>query len=532
MSEQLYPKFRGVNRDVAEISIAAPKLDKPTEQEWKKNDEFIVESYRNFGIDIRETLLRVRNGTLLINPTRDEVRDVCRQHGVEPPPWPIAEGVWRSPIFMSASEPEDWQRQKLEEDLEQATGVRPPPPKVRAGANSEPQQQQQGGSANSAKMEPLTFRRLNEILAMEFDDADFVLRNGYLTKGDPAAICGAGGIGKSRLVSQLVRDMLLGQPFLGRWVTNGQDLNVMVLQSENSNRRMKSDLWAQCIELTQAQKDHIHEHCVWHTLENSDDSFLTLASDENQQRIEEAIAFHKPDLVVWDVLRDFAVDDPNSDKFMQQSLSIIGRLTRKYNSQCIALVLQHARTGKAGAATATGYDRASFGRNSKVLFSWTRSQINVAAYGDKDNDVLIIASGKCNNAEEFKPFAVRLNKKTMSYEVDESITEEDIAAWHEEMGAGSGIKKKQNKKKTKKDFLDLVPDPSDIALNSLIVKAADAGIGEKRARAFLGELVDDDSVLFIHHKKRSGMRDEKRVSRYPEIPAEDSEQTDEQNASK
>jgi hypothetical protein len=48
-------------------------------------------------------------------------------------------------------------------------------------------------------------------------------------------------------------------------------------------------------------------------------------------------------------------------------------------------------------------------------------------------DTLIIASGKCNNAEEFRPFAVHLNKKTLSYEVDESITQEDIEAWHGEV---------------------------------------------------------------------------------------------------
>jgi len=215
-----------------------------------------------------------------------------------------------------------------------------PPPK--SGGNS----QWPASDEGAARMEPLTFRRLNEILAMEFDDDDFVLANGYITKGEPGAICGAGGIGKSRLVTQLVRDILIGQPFLGRWPTNGQNLAIMVLQSENSSRRMKSDLWAQTAALTRAQKDHINDHCVWHTLENSDDSVLALASDENQQRIEDAIVLYKPDLNVWDVLRDFAVDDPNSDKFMQQSLSIIGRPTRKYNAQCIALILHHAAPGR------------------------------------------------------------------------------------------------------------------------------------------------------------------------------------------
>ena len=212
--------------------------------------------------------------------------------------------------------------------------------------------------ANGAKMEPLSFRRLHDILTLEFDDADFVLRNGYLTKGEASAICGAGGIGKSRLVIQLIRDMLTGRRFLDRWMTNGKDINALVLQSENSNRRMKSELSAQTSMLTESDKNCIHNQCVFHTLDKSDDSFLTLAQAENQQRIEDAIASYTPDLIVWDVLRDFAVDDPNSDKFMQQTLSLIGRLTRKHNPACIPLILHHGRTGKAGAASATGFDRA------------------------------------------------------------------------------------------------------------------------------------------------------------------------------
>ena len=360
---------------------------------------------------------------------------------------------------------------------------------------------------NGSKLAPLTFRRLNDILALEFDDGDFVLANGYLTKGEPCAWCGAGNIGKSRLASQLVRDILLDQPFLGRWPTNGRNLKIMVLQTENSNRRMKSDLWAQCSGLTQAQKDHISDHCVWHTLENSDDSFLTLATAENQQRIDAAIALYKPDLIVWDVLRDFLIDDPNSDRDMQASLSIIGRLTRKHNAQCIALILHHGRTGRAGAASATGFDRSSFGRNSKVLFSWVRAQINVAPY-TPDNKTLIIASAKCNNAEEFKPFAVTLNPKTMSYEVDESVTEEDIEAWLEEM---SGIKKKQKKmapEQIKTAIINLVPETGTRPKYEVIVAATAIRISRDDAR---------DYIKILLREKRLFQRDVREGKSRPEV---------------
>jgi hypothetical protein len=51
--------------------------------------------------------------------------------------------------------------------------------------------------------------------------------------------------------------------------------------------------------------------------------------------------------------------------------------------------------GRAGSSSAMGADRGSFGRGSKVLFSWVRAQINVAPYSVDDNNTLIIASGKC-----------------------------------------------------------------------------------------------------------------------------------------
>jgi energy-coupling factor transporter ATP-binding protein EcfA2 len=382
-------------------------------------------------------------------------------------------------------------------------------------SNRDSRQQQK----TTNKLEPLNFKRLREVFAMQFDDADFVLRNGYLAKGEMVAIFGAGGIGKTRIVNQLIRDIKIGKPFLGRWQTNGRDLKIMVLQTENSCRRMKSDLWAQCGGLSEEEIDCIDKDVWWHTLENSDDSFLTLASAENQQRIDDACAQYKPDLIVWDVLRDFVVDDPNSDRDMQATLSIIGRLTRKYNPQCIAIVIAHARTGRAGAASTLGYDRANFGRGSKVLFSWVRAQINIAAY-TPDNKTLIIASGKCNNAEEFKPFPVTLDVETMSYEVDETISDEEIEAWHEEMGAASGIKKKKEQKKSpeqiKKIIIELVQKAEEETATATIPKSilltlAAEKVARDDARDYLKILVREKR-LFEGRVKEGKARSEVHIS--------------------
>ena len=90
---------------------------------------------------------------------------------------------------------------------------------------------------------------------MEFDDSDFLLKNGYLSKGDPLAICGAAGIGKSRLILQLLIAIITGRDFLG-WPTNGKGSRWLLLQTENVCRRLKSDLWAMFSILSQRKKNN------------------------------------------------------------------------------------------------------------------------------------------------------------------------------------------------------------------------------------------------------------------------------------
>jgi hypothetical protein len=138
-----------------------------------------------------------------------------------------------------------------------------------------------------------------------------------------------------------------------------------------------------------------------------------------------------PSGVLYDVLRDYGIGDLNSDEGMTATLSAIGRITRQGDPQRIPIVVQHALTGKSGAARATGLDRGSFGRNSKVLVGWARAQINLAPYEADNNEVLVVASGKANNAEEFQLFGIRLDSDTMTYKRDDSI---DLDEWKERVG--------------------------------------------------------------------------------------------------
>jgi len=111
---------------------------------------------------------------------------------------------------------------------------------------------------------------------------------------------------------------------------------------------------------------------------------------------------------------------------MRRPLTTLSRVTRRGNPERAAVVLHHATTGKAGAAKATGYDRSSFGRNSKVLHAWTRGQINVAPAGADNNQAVIVACGKSSNGKPFEPFAVRLNQDPLVFEVEPNF---DLETW-------------------------------------------------------------------------------------------------------
>jgi len=96
-------------------------------------------------------------------------------------------------------------------------------------------------------------------------------------------------------------------------------------------------------------------------------------------------------------------------------------------------VLHHALTVRIGAARATGFERSSFGRNSKLLQAWTRGQINLAPASASDNRRLVLSCGKCSNGEEFPPYGIKLNPEAMVYEVEPSF---NLEAWEKELTEG------------------------------------------------------------------------------------------------
>jgi hypothetical protein len=283
-------------------------------------------------------------------------------------------------------------------------------------------------NASSDMKNGFTIRTPDEILEMVFNDDDIILGDRMMAEGQPCVMAAAGGAGKSRLALQLAACVSTGRKFLN-FPTGKENSTWLFLQTENSNRRLQDDL-KRLKSWLGDDWPKFAARVKFHTIENDTDGFVNLDSPEAVANIQAAIKFHVADIIVIDPLNDFGIGDLNKDADMKLTVQALSRICRKGNPRRAILVLHHALTGKAGAARATGFDRASFGRNSKALFAWTRAQFNIAPVDPDSNERLIVACGKCSNGREFQPFAVRLNPNTMIYEVDPTV---DVSQWEKEI---------------------------------------------------------------------------------------------------
>lgn len=267
----------------------------------------------------------------------------------------------------------------------------------------------------------LTLRKPSEIVAMEFTDDDSILGDRLLEKGGSLSMLGAGGLGKSRFVLQCQAAATTGRSFLGI-ATRAMGLKWLNIQAENSNRRLKFDLEHIRKWVGEDDWNLVNENVLIHTIESDDDAYLAIENAENVKRIADLIAETKPDIVVFDTLSNLTLGDLNKDQDMNNVWLRLSQLVKAGNPMRAMVLLHHALPGKAGAIKATGYDRAAFGRNSKVLHARTRAQINLTAASEDNNDALVVSCGKNSNGKEFEPFGVKLNLDTMIYEVDSSFS--------------------------------------------------------------------------------------------------------------
>jgi hypothetical protein len=212
----------------------------------------------------------------------------------------------------------------------------------------------------------------------------------------------------------------------------------LFLQTENNGERLQFDLMRMAVGLT-AEENQLLEDSL-RILEIDAMEFGSICMVEghpDRARIEETLGHYNPDIVVIDPLRDAGRGDPNKDEAMTETCRAIATVVQRGAKKRVPLIIHHGRTGKAEASKVFGDDSASFARNSKVMYGWLRSQINVAEAGIDHPGVVIVGCGKCSNGRKWEPFAARLDEATMCY-ARLAPEEFDLAAWAGDEGAPVG----------------------------------------------------------------------------------------------
>jgi len=323
----------------------------------------------------------------------------------------------------------------------------------------------------------LTVRNADEICRMHFvGDSDNYFGDRMIAEGQNVTFLGPGGVGKSRMVMQLAISMILGRDFLG-CPTRGNSKKWLFIQTENSNRRLNHDIFqfVKSMSLTPDEYQVVGECLFVHTLENDDDQMINLDNGDSVMQVQRLINQVQPDFVVFDPLNTFTSGDLNSDQDMRAVVSAITRLVKTGNAKRTPIVLHHSLTGKAGAAKAVGWDKASFGRNSKALQAWTRSQFNLAPRDPEQPELLILSGGKNNDGKLLPDIGIKFSDSKGLYEIDPTFDGEEF---RESVGADT---RKTNKFPTAK-ILELVKERPGLKQSDLAILIADAaGISSRAA---------------------------------------------------
>jgi hypothetical protein len=303
------------------------------------------------------------------------------------------------------------------------------------------------------KRNPLPTVSLLGILAHKVDPANIIWEGRVLAVGEEACLIGAPGVGKSRLMLQAAICTILGKAFL-KWQTSGQGKRWLFIQNENGMDRLKSDAERMTRGMTMGEKTLIDDHiCITNIGAPDFEGISMNANDPNRDRVIDTIEDFDPDIVVIDPLRDAGHADLNSDAGMTETLQAVKRVVKNGNPRRIPFPIHHGRTGESAAKDVFGDNAASFGRNSKVMIGWTRSQINVAWAGTEEDGIVIFGCGKNSNGPRWKPFAAQLDTETMTYHV---LEEFDLDAWASGAGSKTGKSAAQKKLPTPEEIAELV----------------------------------------------------------------------------
>lgn len=295
---------------------------------------------------------------------------------------------------------------------------------------------------------------LSMIEDWEFNDSDNWFGDNLIEPGKNITFIGPGGVGKSRMLLQFACYAACGIPFMNQNTHAMRGKKWYFFQTENSSARIKSDLTKIVSSLLMESKerltksgseyDPIADRLRIKTIINdcviisyqvvAADSSMRFDSASSVARMQRTLAHFNPDFVVFDPLSDKASGDLNKDEYMIIACQQMELIARTSNPSRVLFCVHHSLTGKAGAAKAVGWDSSSYGRGSKALLGWTRTQFNVSPATEDGDGELIIACGKNSNGKKFEPYGIYYDSPSGIYQFNADF---NLDEYKEEVGIKS-----------------------------------------------------------------------------------------------
>jgi len=343
---------------------------------------------------------------------------------------------------------------------------------------------------------PLDLWDIDRLFAHQHDESENLLDNWLLAAGELSLLVGPPGIGKSRIVNQLIFDILLGESnWLGVLPIHRHGLKIVVIQTENGVRRLKMDFGAQLSGVSMEQRRLVRNRLRFHVPISVEDRDLALDDPANVARLTKTIKSSQPDLVVMDPYGDLFMGDNENDAVQsRKSVKAIFQIAQAWSPKTAILLIHHAKSGRAAAAEAVGWDRQAYARGSKALMSIARAQINVAP-GDENNRTLVISCGKNNNGREFEPFAVRLDEISMRYRRDEDFS---LDHWREQITTRKTAQKASGRKPLVDPSMVLCRMPVDgeeIPMKALVNEIMEVhGLGRRTIYDLIEDMVGQNQL--------------------------------------
>jgi hypothetical protein len=349
---------------------------------------------------------------------------------------------------------------------------------------------------------PVAGKSLTDYAEQTVDEGKTLLGNRYLCKEGGLLFVGPSGIGKSTAAVQ--QDILwaLGRPAFGIWPARA--LRMVCIQAENDDgdliefaRGIMDGMQLSANERETVRKNTV---CISHKTSTGEEFVKFMARCMEQ---------HKPDVIRIDPLQAYLGDDPKESAALTGFVrNLINPLLEQH--QCAVILNHHTpKTNHRDTSAWKSSDWMYAGAGAADLTNWARAVLIIdPCEGDRHLFRFIAAKRGGRVGWKDQDGAPVTERYFRHARIPGAILWEDA-------DAASVATFGKRPPKTKDDVLALVPAESPIEKAALISKAQSDGVGEKKARQFIAELVHDQR-LFVHFAKRKGTNPLQLLARYPQ----------------